>query len=99
MSSPAEYNDNLASLAALPALLEKWGYPDAALAPKDLYEIASHIIATPGLRAGDYVVQLGFATQAHVCLLYTSRVHIMFRSAVAEIRTRLPPISSGRRPL
>ena len=31
MSSPAEYNDNLASLAALPALLEKWGYPDACL--------------------------------------------------------------------
>lgn len=66
MSSLSEKNDNPAVLDALPALLEKWGYPDPTQAPKDLYEIANHIIATPGLRAGDYVVQLGFATQAQV---------------------------------
>ena len=48
-------------------LLGKWGYPDAQQAPEDLIEIAEQIAnARHGVRAGDYVVKLGFATREQV---------------------------------
>ena len=43
MSSPAEYNDNLASLAALPALLEKWG--SVSYTHLDVYKRQEHRVA------------------------------------------------------
>jgi type II secretory ATPase GspE/PulE/Tfp pilus assembly ATPase PilB-like protein len=52
----------------LQALLTKWGYPENSEAPEDLTDIAERIVreADKGLRAGDYVVELGFATQQQV---------------------------------
>jgi type II secretory ATPase GspE/PulE/Tfp pilus assembly ATPase PilB-like protein len=57
----------------LAALLAEWGYPDATTAPRDLAGVASQIVANPGLRAGDYVVQLEFATQRQVDVLMDSK--------------------------